>query len=145
MRIGELAKRTGLAPSKIRFYEEIGLLKQVKRSANGYRTYPPEAEVALKLISQGQKAGFSLDELRKLLPSELEHWQHDALLNALRQKLSEIEALEKTLAQNKRQLTEILTEIEAKPNELDCSENAKRVISQIAAVPQTSKTKKPNT
>ncbi|WP_233999519.1 MerR family transcriptional regulator [Pseudoalteromonas sp. T1lg22] len=77
MKIGELAKRTGLAASKIRFYEDIGLLQLVERKANGYRSYPPEAEVVLKLIVDGQKAGFSLDELRQLLPADLENWQHD--------------------------------------------------------------------
>ena len=38
MRIGELAQRSGLAPSRIRFYERIGLLKLVQRRANGYAT-----------------------------------------------------------------------------------------------------------
>lgn len=131
MKIGELSKRTGLAASKIRFYEDIGLLKLVTRSANGYRTYPPEAEVILNLIANGQKAGFSLDELRKLLPADLEHWQHDNLLDSLHQKLADIEDLEKKLAENKQQLKNILTEIEAKPDDIDCKDNAKRVISQI--------------
>ncbi len=31
MKIGELAERTGLATSRIRFYERIGLLKSVER------------------------------------------------------------------------------------------------------------------
>lgn len=35
MKIGELAQKTGLAPSRIRFYERIGLLKTVTRKANG--------------------------------------------------------------------------------------------------------------
>lgn len=131
MKIGELSKRTGLATSKIRFYEDIGLLRLVKRSANGYRTYPPEAEVILNLIANGQKAGFSLDELRKLLPADLEHWQHDNLLDALHQKLADIEALEKKLAENKQQLKNIIAEIEAKPDDIGCADNAKRVISQI--------------
>ena len=39
MKIGELAGRTGLAASRIRFYERIGLLKAVERQANGYRSY----------------------------------------------------------------------------------------------------------
>tara|TARA_Y100001963_G_C6466991_1_gene302765 strand:- start:22 stop:312 length:291 start_codon:yes stop_codon:yes gene_type:complete len=94
MEIGELSKRTGLATSKIRFYEDIGLLKLVKRAANGYRTYPQEAETVLHLISNGQKAGFSLDELSKLLPSDLSDWKHDLLLKALRQKLADIELME---------------------------------------------------
>lgn len=57
MKIGELAKRTGLAPSAIRFYESAGLLKMVQRRANGYRTYPEEAVLALELIMLGQQAG----------------------------------------------------------------------------------------
>ena len=131
MKIGELSKRTGLATSKIRFYEDIGLLKLVKRAANGYRTYPPEAETVLHLISNGQKAGFSLDELSKLLPSDLSDWKHDQLLNALRQKLADIELMEKKLADNKRQLNSILNDIEAKPRDMVCADNAKRVISQM--------------
>ncbi|WP_462154440.1 MerR family transcriptional regulator [Pseudoalteromonas piscicida] len=131
MKIGELSKRTGLATSKIRFYEDIGLLKLVKRAANGYRTYPPEAETVLHLISNGQKAGFSLDELSKLLPSNLSDWKHDQLLNALRQKLADIELMEKKLADNKRQLNSILNDIEAKPEDMACADNAKRVISQM--------------
>lgn len=131
MKIGELSKKTGLATSKIRFYEDVGLLRLVNRSANGYRTYPPEAEVILNLISNGQKAGFSLDELRKLLPADLEHWQHDNLFDALHQKLADIEDLERKLAENKQQLKYILAEIEAKPDDIDCKDNAKRVISQI--------------
>ncbi|WP_417552287.1 MerR family transcriptional regulator [Marinomonas fungiae] len=132
MKIGELSKKTGLATSKIRFYEEIGLLRLVNRSANGYRTYPPEAEVILNLIANGQKAGFSLDELRTLLPADLEHWQHDNLLNALHQKLADIEGLERKLVENKRQLTNIIAEIEAKPDDIDCKDNAKRVISKMS-------------
>lgn len=131
MKIGELSKKTGLAASKIRFYEDIGLLRLVHRSANGYRTYPPEAEIILNLISNGQKAGFSLEELRKLLPTDLDNWKHDNLVAALQQKLADIEALEKKLAENKWQLKSILAEIEAKPDDIDCADNARRVISQI--------------
>ena len=83
MKIGELASRTGLAKSKIRFYEEKGLLNVVERTANGYRSYPPQAESILNLIVNGQQAGFSLDELRALLPQSNDNWQHDALMTAL--------------------------------------------------------------
>lgn len=66
VKIGELAERTGLAPSRIRFYERIGLLKTVRRKANRYQIYPPEAVTILKLITTAQQAGFSLDELTSL-------------------------------------------------------------------------------
>ncbi|WP_233998003.1 MerR family DNA-binding protein [Pseudoalteromonas sp. T1lg10] len=109
-------------------------MQLVERKANGYRSYPPEAEVVLKLIVDGQKAGFSLDELRQLLPADMENWQHDSLLGAIRQKLADIEALQVTLAENKKQLMHILSEIESKPEDMDCADNAKRVLAQLGLV-----------
>lgn len=131
MKIGELAKRSGLAPSRIRFYESIGLLKTVERRPNGYRTYPPQAATILELIATAQRAGFSLDEIRTLLPSDLEQWEHDALISALRRKVADIEALETRLAQSKAHLNRLIGEIEARPNDIDCAANARRVLSRI--------------
>ena len=51
MKIGELAKRSGLSPSRIRFYESVGLLKAVQRQPNGYRTYPDQAVLVLAVPS----------------------------------------------------------------------------------------------
>jgi DNA-binding transcriptional MerR regulator len=131
MNIGELAKRTGLTNSRIRFYESAGLLKTVDRRPNGYRTYPPEAELVLELIATAQKAGFSLDEIRTLIPSDLADWRHDALIEALRRKVGDIGALEARLAQSKAQLVALIADIEAKPNDIDCAANARRVLSNI--------------
>lgn len=131
MKIGDLAKQTGLAPSRIRFYESIGLLTAVDRKANGYRTYPPDAAVILGLIATAQKAGFTLDEVRVLLPTDLKHWDHDALIGALTRKVADIEALEASLARNKAQLRHVIEGIETRPADLDCAENARRVLTQI--------------
>lgn len=131
MKIGELAKRSGLTQSRIRFYESIGLLKTVERRPNGYRTYPPEAAVVLDLIATAQKAGFSLDEIRALLPSDLEQWQHGALIEALERKVADIEALEARLAQSKAQLVALIAEIEARPDDIDCAANARRVLTRV--------------
>ena len=84
MKIGELSERTGLTPSRIRFYERIGLLKAVQRQPNGYRTYPTEAVLVLDLVATAQKAGFSLDEIGMLLPPDPTQWQHGKLLETLR-------------------------------------------------------------
>ena len=131
MKIGELAELTNLAPSRIRFYEKIGLLKIVNRKANGYRSYPPEAVTVLKLITTAQQAGFSLEELRTLLPSDLADWDHGSLLGALQQKVRDIDEIQARLAQSKAQLQEVLAEIEAKPEDMDCATNARRVLSQF--------------
>lgn len=131
IRIGELARRTGLAPSRIRFYERVGLLTVVERRANGYRTYPPQAALVLELIVTAQQAGFSLDEIRTLLPTDLAQWPHEPLLDTLRGKVGDIEALQARLAQNKAYLLALIDEIEAKPQEIDCATNAQRLLSQI--------------
>jgi DNA-binding transcriptional MerR regulator len=131
MKIGELAQRTGLAASRIRFYESIGLLKLVQRQANGYRSYPEEAVLVLNLITTAQQAGFSLDELRTLLPQDLAQWEHGKLLDTLQAKVKDIEALQQRLAQSKAHLLALIDEIESKPDDIDCATNAKRVLSRM--------------
>nr|WP_226945536.1 MerR family transcriptional regulator [Pseudomonas sp. EggHat1] len=131
MKIGELAQRTGLAASRIRFYESIGLLKLVERQANGYRSYPEQAVLVLNLITTAQQAGFSLDELRTLLPQDLSQWEHGKLLDTLQAKVKDIEALEQRLAQSKTHLLALIDEIESKPDDIDCATNAKRVLSKM--------------
>lgn len=131
MNIGALARQTGLAPSKIRFYESIGLLKLVDRRPNGYRTYPAEAVTVLNLIMVAQQAGFTLDEIRALLPADLAQWDHDGLIRALTGKLADIEAMERRLAQSKAGLLRVLEDIEARPEDMDCMANARRILSQI--------------
>ena len=131
MRIGELAQRTGLPPSRIRFYERIGLLKAVEREPNGYRSYADDAVLALKLIATGQHVGFSLDELRALLPRNLTQWDHDTLLDMLRRKVEDIETLQARLAQSKAHLVELMMQIDARPQNMDCAANARRVLSEM--------------
>lgn len=69
MRIGELSRRTGLAPSAIRHYEREDMFSpgQVVRGPNGYREYGPEAVRRLELILAGRNAGFSLEQMRTQL------------------------------------------------------------------------------
>ncbi|PSD48610.1 MerR family transcriptional regulator, partial [Stenotrophomonas maltophilia] len=118
MKIGELARRTGLAASRIRFYEEAGLLV-VQRQANGYRDYPEQAVLLLELITGAQRAGFSLEEIRALLPPDMGQWQHDALITMLQQKVTDIEALQLRLAQSRAHLLALIEDIQARPEGID--------------------------
>ncbi|OCP23604.1 MULTISPECIES: MerR family transcriptional regulator [unclassified Ensifer] len=131
MNIGELAKRTGLTSSRIRFYESAGLLNTVERRPNGYRTYPSEAVLVLELITTAQNAGFSLDEIRTLLPPDLEQWEHGVLTETLRRKVADIEAMEVRLSQSKAQLIALINDIETKPDDIDCATNARRVLTRM--------------
>jgi DNA-binding transcriptional MerR regulator len=128
MKIGELAKRTGLAPSTIRFYEARGLLKMVSRQVNGYRDYPPEAVAILSIITNAQQTGFSLDEIAQVLPQDLSTWRHDELVAMLQKKVDDIEAMEQQLAQSKATLRTLIGLIAAKPEDMACQDNAKRVM-----------------
>lgn len=128
MKIGELAKRSGLAPSTIRFYESKGLLNAVSRQANGYREYPPEAVMVLGIIASAQQTGFSLDEIKQVLPSDLSSWRHDELIEVLQKKIADIEAMEVRLKQSKAHLQSLIQYINDKPDDMDCADNAKRVL-----------------
>ncbi len=131
MKIGELATRTSLAPSRIRFYEASGLIS-AQRQANGYREYPEQTVQTLGIITCAQQSGFSLEEIRRLLPgSEQQGWAHDELLASLQRKVGEIEAMQQRLAQNKAQLLSIIATIEGKPEGMQCTANAERVLANL--------------
>ena len=66
MDIGEVAKASGLAPSTLRYYEEIGLIQSSGRKGLR-RLFQPKVLEELALISLGRKAGFSLDNIRGML------------------------------------------------------------------------------
>lgn len=131
MKIGELAKRSGLATSTIRFYESKGLLKSVARRSNGYREYPPDAAAVLAIIINAQQTGFTLDEIAKLLPSNASNWQHDELIATLERKIGDIESMELRLAQNKAQLRSLIGLINSKPEGMACGDNAARVMDRV--------------
>mgnify|MGYP000028167051 FL=1 len=131
MKIGELAKRTGLATSRIRFYEKSGLLSAIQRQENGYREYGPEALWMLEIISTAQSAGFALDEIRSLLPDSRSTWQHDALLESLQNKVSEIERLQERLAKNKTQLLLAIDSMKNRPDDLACTDRPQWVLDQL--------------
>jgi DNA-binding transcriptional MerR regulator len=140
MKIGELARRSGLSTSTIRFYESKGLLNAVSRLQNGYRSYPLEAVALLNIITNAQQTGFSLDEIRQVLPQDLSNWHHDALVAALHRKVADIEAMEVKLAQNKAQLMAVLHLIDTKPEDMACAENASRVLTTLGVpLPKASK------
>lgn len=65
--VGQLAKRNGLRPSAIRFYEEQGLLPPTAHSEGGYRLYDAAAEETLRFILRAQRLGFALADIGALL------------------------------------------------------------------------------
>ncbi|MFI8826793.1 MerR family transcriptional regulator [Streptomyces sp. NPDC053431] len=72
--IAEVAERSGLAPSALRFYEKKGLISPDGR--NGLRrTYRPEVLQRLALVTCARSAGLSIAEIERFLvarPSDAE-------------------------------------------------------------------------
>ncbi|MBG0856652.1 helix-turn-helix domain-containing protein [Streptomyces spinoverrucosus] len=60
--IAEVARRSGVPASTLRFYEEKGLIVSTGRRA-GRRVFDPGVTQRLALIAMGRAAGFSLDEI----------------------------------------------------------------------------------
>jgi DNA-binding transcriptional MerR regulator len=69
MDISEVAKRSGLPASTLRYYEEKGLIASVGRQGLR-RLFAPEVLEQLSLISLGQAAGFSLDEISQMFSAD---------------------------------------------------------------------------
>ncbi|MDP1955511.1 MAG: helix-turn-helix domain-containing protein [Polaromonas sp.] len=62
MDIAEVAKKSGLPASALRYYEEKGLIASAGRQGLR-RTFAPGVLDQLALIALGQAAGFSLDDI----------------------------------------------------------------------------------
>lgn len=98
--IGEVSARSGIKPSALRYYEEIGLITSVFRHGLR-RQFPPEVLLQLKLIAMGKTAGFSLEEISGMfgktgapeLPRAVLHQKADEIDRQIR----ELTALSDTL------------------------------------------------
>jgi DNA-binding transcriptional MerR regulator len=66
MTIGEVARRTGVAPSAIRYYEAEGLLSNPARKG-GKRAFGSAVVDHVVVIRMARELGFSLDDIRTLL------------------------------------------------------------------------------
>ncbi|WP_374673445.1 helix-turn-helix domain-containing protein [Ideonella sp.] len=66
MDIADVARRSGVAASALRYYERKGLIRSLA-SDGARRKFAPAVLDQLALIALGQAAGFSLDEIRAML------------------------------------------------------------------------------
>jgi DNA-binding transcriptional MerR regulator len=72
LKIQEVAAELGITPRRIRYYEELGLLRPAARSMGDYRLYDADDIERLAFIKGlRDDAGFSLAEIGQLLEDEL--------------------------------------------------------------------------
>jgi DNA-binding transcriptional MerR regulator len=66
--IGELARRTGVTTSALRYYDELGLVRP-SRPVSGHRRYAVDAVAAVGVVRYLQDVGFTLAETKRLIAS----------------------------------------------------------------------------
>jgi DNA-binding transcriptional MerR regulator len=114
-RAGELARAAGVSTDTLRHYERKGVLAAPRRSANGYREYPPEAIARVLLIRRALGVGFTLDELALILRARERGGTPCRQVRALAAaKLAEIEARLRELVAVRGDLRATLDEWDAR-------------------------------
>lgn len=102
--IGEVARRTGVRTSALRYYEDAGILPPSGR-VNGRRIYDQGAIQRIDVLRFAQQAGFTLDEIKVLFhgfsarTSLGVRWQKLA-----RKKLEELDLLSQQIERMKKAL-----------------------------------------
>jgi MerR family transcriptional regulator, thiopeptide resistance regulator len=67
LKVGDLAKQTGVSVRTLHYYDEIGLLSPSHRTEAGYRLYSEKDIIRLQQIVSLRQIGFSLEEIRDCL------------------------------------------------------------------------------
>ena len=65
LRISDVAKQSGIRPSAIRYYEQLGILPRAHR-ISGQRSYDVTVLHRLAVIQRARQTGFTLDEIKEL-------------------------------------------------------------------------------
>jgi len=119
LRIGEVAKQTGVSIETLRYYEKQGLVDSPSRTDAGYRLYGERAVQQIEFIISAKNLGFSLKDIQELLNLRVDKENHTC---------EEV----KTLAECK------LTDIEERIRELSTIRQAlKQVINTCCGGPES--------
>jgi len=109
--IGKAAKLASVSVDTIRFYQKLGLIKSTGRSAGGYRLFDGEQIRDLTFVRHAQELGFSLTEVKELMPLRRKHHvcsEVQSMLNhklgAVREKINSLSRLEAELCRRAPQL-----------------------------------------
>ncbi|CAH1056409.1 MerR family transcriptional regulator [Paenibacillus pseudetheri] len=118
MKIGELAKLTGVSVRSIRYYESQGLISPI-RQANGYREYSPLAVETVETIKLYLNLGLSTEQIAGFLHCVLKNKEAFCaeVMPLYRSKLEDIERQLVELNQIKRNLEERMASILQEQNE----------------------------
>jgi DNA-binding transcriptional MerR regulator len=101
--VTKLARRCGLSRSTLLYYESIGLMRPVARSAGNYRCYGESDVMRLRQICYYRDAGLKLEDVRAIL----DHRQTD-VSRVLERRLAELNGEIATLRKHQQSILKLL-------------------------------------
>ncbi len=119
LKIGEVAKHSGIGIEALRFYERGGLLGRPGRTESGYRVYDAVVLKRLDFIKRAQVLGFSLSEIKRII-ADKQAGKSPCLevRDIVRHRLEELDERMKEMRRYRRELGGALTKWE-ETGELD--------------------------
>ena len=108
VKINELAKRSGTASKTIRYYEEVGLLPEPVRAANGYRDYGDADVERLTFIRRCRELQIPINELKKLVNAQVDPGASCGEVDQIiKDQLEKVRNMEQELALLEKTLSEL--------------------------------------
>src|SRR2546422_8406403 len=104
--IGKAAKLAGVSVDTIRFYQKLGLIKSVSRSAGGYRLFDGEQIRDLTFVRHAQELGFSLNQ--ELLALRQKHHACTEVQSMLKRKVGDVQEKINSLSRLESELADAL-------------------------------------
>lgn len=118
LRIGEVARRSGVGIEALRFYERRGLLGRPARTESNYRVYDESVLERLDFIRRAQAVGFTLDEIGEILSESADGRSPCRHVRELaRRKLEELDAHLAELRRHRAELARTLADWDARGEE----------------------------
>jgi DNA-binding transcriptional MerR regulator len=117
MRIGEAARRAGVNPETLRYYERRGLLPEPDRTLGGQREYTDDTVRFVCAVKEAQSLGFSLREIQEVVRAARRDptGAGEPIRSRLEAKLADVDAeiadLHRTRAGLERALDEVWTSV----------------------------------
>lgn len=107
LKIGEVAKLSGIGIEALRFYERSGLLGGPARTESGYRVYDRGVLQRLDFIKRSQTLGFTLDEIKRIIADkEAGKSPCREVREIVRRRLDELDEKLKEMRRHRRELGE---------------------------------------
>ena len=125
MNIRDIAHAAGVCTDTVRHYEKQGLMGTPQRQPNGYRHYTAADLAQLRFVRGAQSLGFSLAEIREILPQMTQgRLDRAEIERQLTTKLAQIDAHMAQLRTLKKELSATLDALRCPPGQVVRTEHA---------------------